>query len=258
MKAIVYIVLILAVSLPCYLKAQNQISPALITVSGYGVVDVTPDEIQVDITIVLRDKSAETLTDLINNRTSAIITILKDANVTDEDIESSKVSMWPYYATPSSPYAAPGPDHYTGQQTIVFTLKNFSDYDSVMTKLYDAGIDSVDSVVFQLSNDLLQAKKLEAKKNAAANLKEVLETLVEGLDLRIGNAYTISDYTSGGDPQAYYGYQNSRYAVFQTGEIVIAYEDADNYSGGQSSEPSFLPEDFKITSTINAQFYIVG
>lgn len=258
MKTITSIIFLLFALLAYYLKAQNPIAPALITVSGIGYATTKPDEIQVDITIVERDRSPDTLTELMSNQSAKIISILHDANVTDADIDTSKVSMWPYYTTSSSPYVTPGPDHYTAQQSIVFTLRNLSDYDPVMTKLNVAGIDSVDSVTFQLSNDLLQEKKLEAKKNAAENLNDTLSTLVEGLGLKIGSAYTVSEYSSGGDPQAYNGYQNSRTAVFQSGEVVIAYEDADGYGGGQqSTEPSFLPENFQISSTINAQFYIV-
>jgi len=254
MKTTFSLILILALSLPCYLKAQDQISPPpLASVSGYGFVTVQPDEVEVEITIMLRDQNVDTLTDLINNRSSAVMTILHDANVTDQDIESSKVSMWPYYSGSSSPFSSPLPDYYQGKKSLTFTLKNASNYESLMANLSDAGINSVDSVVFQLSKDLLQSKELEAQKNAAANLKEVLDTLAEGVGFEIGKAYTVNQYTYGGDPQAYYGYSTS-HAVAQAGEVVISYE-----GGGSShsaSEPSFLPEDFIITSVIEAQYYI--
>jgi len=261
MKTIVYIILILAVGLPYHLNAQeydlepDQQPPALISVSGYGIANVQPDEIQVSISIQLQDDSVDDLNDLMNNRSSAVIEILHDANVTDEDIESSNVSIWPYYATSSS-YGSPAPASYQGKKAMTFTLKNSSDYDSIITELYEAGINSVDSVIFQLSNDLLQAKKMEARKNAAANLKDSLNTFIEGLGLQIGQAYTVSEYTYGGDPQPYYGYQNTRYAVVQAGEVAIVVE-GEGGGSGTSSGSSIAPDDFLITSTINAQYYIV-
>jgi len=140
MKLIISIAFILAALLPCYLKAQSQIAPALITVSGSGIATTKPDEIQVDITIVERDKSPETLTEIMSNQTKAITDILHDFNVTDNDIDTSKVSMWPYYTTSSSPYVTPGPDHYTAQQSIVFTLRNLSSYDPVIPFFEALGI----------------------------------------------------------------------------------------------------------------------
>jgi len=259
MKTVVYVVLILAVSLPYHLNAQeydlgpDQQPPALISASGYGAANVQPDEVQISITIQERGQSVDTLNELINNRSSAVMTILQDANVTDQDIESSNVPIQPYYGGSSSSF---GPDYYQGRKALTFTLKNASDFDLIITKLYDAGISSVDSVVFQLSNDLLQAKKMEARKNAAANLNASLSNIVDSLGLEIGHVYTVNEYTYGGDPQPYYGYQNTRYAVIQAGEVAIVVE-GEGAGSGSSASSSIAPDNFVITSTINAQYYIV-
>ena len=272
MKTTFYLVLILATSLPYYLRAQGQIpAPPLITVNGYGVVKVRPDESQVSISIQLQDESVNTLSSLIDKRSSDVIKILQDANITNGDIESSNVSIWPYYSGTSSSYGSSGPSYYLGKKSLTFTLRNISNYDSVMAKLYGVNISSIDSVVFQLSNSLLQAKKLEARKNAAANAKQVLDTLVEGLGLQIGDAYTVSESTSGGDPQSFSGYSNSAYNVVANSseavavsyevaaaeEVAVVVDGGADTNPGSSSAPSILAQDFTITSTVYAQYYIV-
>jgi len=130
MKATYFIVLTLAFCLPSCLQADNEIPPPpLISISGYGEVKVRPDEVKVSVGIQLRDESADMLSKLIDKRSSDVIKILRDANVTDQDIETSNLSIQPYYADTSSSYGSTKPDYYTGQKSITFTLKNISNFD---------------------------------------------------------------------------------------------------------------------------------
>jgi len=257
MKTTYFLILILAVSFPSYLKADDETPPPpLISISGYGEVKVRPDEVEVSIGIQLRDQDVGTLSKLIDKRSSEVIKILRNANVTDEDIETSSVSIQPYYADTSSSYGSTKPDYYIGQKSVTFTLKNISNYDSIMTKLYEAGINRVDSVVFQLSDELLQSKKFEARKKAAANAKEILNTLVDGLGLDIGKPYYVSESSSGGSPQPYYGYDTySNYASrgAQASDVQVEYEEAEESSSG----PSISGGEITLSSTVSAQYYLV-
>ncbi len=130
-----------------HLQAQSDIPlPPLITITGYGEVKVRPDEVEISLGIHLRDETADMLSKLIDKRSSAVIKILRDANVTDQDIMTSGLSIQPYYADTSSSSGNNKPDYYNGEKSITFTLKNISNYDAIMTKIYDAGINT--SLVF--------------------------------------------------------------------------------------------------------------
>jgi len=200
----ILLLLLLVLCFTPHIKAADDKipNPPLISITGYGEVKAKPDEVEVSIGVQLRDQSVEMLSELIDTRAKSVIKILKDEGIEDGDIETSNVSIQPYYASTSgTAYDNTAPDYYNGRKTITFTLRNITNYDNIMTQLYSARITSVDSVIFQLSDDLLQEKKLEARKKAAANAKAVLNALVEGLELNIGKAYYVSESTTGGSPQ---------------------------------------------------------
>ncbi len=248
-------ILLLALTLPLYIKAQSPNPSAFIIISGKGTVNAQPDVAQVTISFKLRERTANALTDLLNNRSSAVTAILQRANVTDSDIDSSSSSIWPYY-TGSTAYGNSGPNFYDGTKSIVFIIRNMSNYDSVIVQLYAAGVTTVDSVVFQLSNELLQKKKLEAKKNAAENAKQIIDILTEGLGLKIGEAYAVSESTDGGDPQTYTGPANTVANEISTGEVVVSAEGGVDTTEAANG-PTLPSEIFTIYSSVNTQFYLV-
>jgi len=253
MKRTSFVLLLSLLYLSAPLKADDTApNPPLISISGYGEVKVKPDEVKVSVGIQLRDQDVDMLSQLIDKRASDVIKILKDEGVKDQDIETSSVSIQPYYASTSSSYGSTKPDYYIGSKSITFTLTNISSYDTIMTQLFSAGINTVDSVIFQLSDELLDDKKFEARKKATANAKKILNTLVDGLDLNLGNPYYVSESTSGGSPQPYYGYNsysNSDYAY--AGAAPTA------ESSSTPSTPSVSGGEITISSTVSAQYYLV-
>jgi len=211
---------------------------------------VKPDEVQVSVGIQLRDQDVNMLSQLVDRRSSAIIKILEDEGVDEQDIETSNVSIQPYYASTSSSYGSTPPDYYTGTKSITFVLKNITNYDTIMTQLYNASIQSVDSVVFQLSDALLNDTMFEARKKAAANAKQILRTLVDGLELDIGKAYSVSESTTGGAPVPI-PYDNYSYGA--NAAVEVEQEE----SSGSSSGPSISGGEVTITSTVSTQYYLV-
>jgi len=252
MKTTFLPILLLGLCLVSHLKAEDDVpNPPLISVTGSGEVKVKPDEVEVSVGIQLRDQDVNMLSQLVDRRSSAIIKILEDEGVDEEDIETSNVSIQPYYASTSSSYGSTPPDYYTGTKSVTFVLKNITNYDTIMTQLYNASISSVDSVTFQLSDALLNETQFEARKKAAANAKQILNTLVDGLGLDIGKAYYVSESTTGGAPVPI-PYDNYSY-----GAANAAVEVEQEESSGSSSSPSISGGEVTITSTVSAQYYLV-
>ena len=236
--------LILLLSLACFVKSAD-IAPALITVTGSGESKGEPDEVSVTVGIQLRDKSVQQVSNETDSRASAVIAYLKSEGVDDSDIQTSYVTLQPYYSYTGSEAGQTSPDYYTAQQSLTFALKDLSAYDRIMTGLYDAGINSVSDISFKIEN--VEARKQEARKKAVANAKKIATTLTTGLGAKVGRVYTVSESTTDGSNQP---------PIFYYAAASLAAGSASNE--GSNSGPSISGGEVTITSTVTVSFYIIN
>ena len=236
--------LVLMLSLACAVKS-NDILPPLITVTGTGEAKAEPTEVSVTVGIQLRDKSVDQVSSETDSRSAAIISYLLSNGVADTNIQTSYVSLQPYYSYQSSQIGQLNPDYYTATKSITFLLKDLSAYDQIMTGLYDAGINSVSDVTFKIDN--VEARKQQARKKAIANALSVAKTLVAGLGAKLNGVYKISDSTYGGNVQPVYYAQPMAMAMSSYSMGASA-----SYSAG----PSIAGGEITTTSTVSVSFYI--
>ena len=234
--------LLLLVSLACLVKSDG-IAPALITVSGTGESKGQPDEVVVTVGIQVRNDSVQAVSSETDTVSSSVIAYLKSQGVEDADIQTSYVTLSPYYSYTGSEAGQTTPDYYTSQKSVTFSLKDLSAYDDIMTALYALGINSVNSVSFKIED--VTARQQEARKLAVANAKKIANTLTSGLGAKVGGVYSVSEYTTDGS--------NQTPIFFYAAKSLAAGASADGNSG-----PSIAGGQVTITSTVTVSFYIIN
>lgn len=227
--AIAFLVLCLATQI----RADDKILPPAITVSSTGEVKVPPTEAVVSITIEQRNTSVQALHQQTDSTVAKIITYLESQQISSQDIQTTHIAITPFYTQLSDGAGSTIVDYYMGQKSMTFVLKQLNNYDTVMTGLYNLGLNRVDSITYRVTNDW--ENKLEAKKRAVENAKEVATTIANTLEVSLGNVYSVSDY-SYSEP------------VFIPGAIAADLN--------ASSGPSVAGGQVTFSANVNAVFYI--
>ena len=236
--------LLLMLSLACFVSSQD-ILPPLLTVTGKGEAKAQPDEVSVTVGIQLRAKSVEEVSSDTDSRSAAIIAYLQSQGVADEDIQTSYVTLQPYYSYTSSEAGQTTPDYYTSQKSITFSLKDLSAYDQIMSGLYDAGINSVSDVTFKVTDD--EEYKEEARKKAVTDARAIAQIITDGLGVKLGGVYSISESSYGvipTPPRVYYGGM-AKSAAYDSVSV-------------QSSGPSIAGGEVTTTMNVNVVFYVLN
>lgn len=228
------------------LQARAQDLP-YITTTGYGEYKVEPDEAKVLIAIELRNEDAQELRRQIDNSTSHIIAYLKKQGVENKDITTTYVNINPYYSDDQANTGKTTPDYYDGQKSMTFLLKNLTNYDPIMAGLYDLGLNRLDGIYFQVSNE--EDKKIEALKRATENARRKAETMATALGVEVGNIYYVTDTSYGGGGPVP--------APPMMADAAMAAGSASETSSESSVGPSISGGEILYSASINVVFYII-
>ena len=237
MNKIIFTLGLLFFCLACQTKADDNDEsehPALISVTGSGQVNVQPTEAVVSIGVEKRNPSVQTVRMEVDEITSNIIVYLKEQQIADEDIQTSYLTIYPYYSDNDNSQNVV-PDYYVGQKGMTFVLKDLTNYDNIMSGLYDLGLNRVDGVIFTTPNQNDNA--IEAKRRAVANARETASAIAGELGVSLGAVSSVSD--------ASYGVP-----VFTTAAL------AEDSSAGAGSGPSISGGSLTYGASITVAFEI--
>jgi uncharacterized protein YggE len=231
-------IFILVLSFACFVLTQdteepNPDLPPLVSVTGSGRVRAVPDKVVFNVGVQQRAKTVEEVQNLVDSASADIINYLQDNGVDDKDVQTSYVSLSPYYTQTGTEYGSTDVDFYTATNSLTVTLRNISRFDSILSGLYEAGVNSVDSISFDVED--LQAQKQEAKRRAVAQAREIADALTEGLNVTVGNVYSVSDNDYNSPP------------------VPIYFATAADIEGGDSSVAG---GEVEISQTVSVSFLI--
>ncbi|WP_162426573.1 SIMPL domain-containing protein [Pontibacter pudoricolor] len=181
-------------------QAQQQVLPPLVNVNGIGEVRVQPDQVMVSMGVEVREKTLEQARKQADAKAAAIIAYLKKQGVSEKDIQTSYMSIYPIYN--NGEYGRTTPDAYTAQKTMTVLVRKLNKFDELMAGLYGAGVNRVEGVSFQVAD--LEKYKAEARKKAVNNAKQKATALTNELGAKVGRVYAINENTTGGRPVPMY------------------------------------------------------
>ena len=216
MKKIALLVLVFIGTTATAQVQQN--TPPQINVSGEGKISVTPDLADITIGVTNTGADAGDVKKANDAAIDGIIKYLKAQKLAPGDYQTQRVNLNKTYDY------AKKKNSYIASQTIIIHLKDLSKYDTLMMGLTDAGVNTIDGVIFKTSK---QAQyESEARVKAVADAQKKAADYSQALGQKAGKALQVTDNT-----QTYYPVV-MRNAMFKTeadapketlaiGEIVI-------------------------------------
>lgn len=224
-------------------RAQNNIEPPLITVTGQAEVRVQPDEVLFTLVVENVDKDMLAANKKTDDSVKQILAIARKNNVKPEDVQTSQISVQPKYNTDDIPYEERNRVKrvligYEVSKTVAIRLRDISRFDELLADVLKAGITRLSNLQFMDSQ--IRKHRDEARRMAIRAAQEKARLLTGEIGQSIGPAYSITE-NSGSD------YGRSNYA-----------QNATTLSGESSeSESAIAPGSLSITSQVTVRFRLL-
>ena len=164
--------------------------PAAISVTGEAQISVPPDLAAIDAGVASDAKTAREASEATNAAMAKVLAALKAANIEDKDVQTSRLSLQPQYATNrvSGPPAVVG---YRASNRVTVKLRDVSKVGTVIDVLVGAGANDVGNIAFSVS----QASKLldDARSQAIADARRKAEIYAKAAGVTLGSPLSISE-----------------------------------------------------------------
>jgi uncharacterized protein len=170
-----------------------------ITVSGSGFISIVPDRVVFVVGVSTQAGTAEQAMEENNQRMQALIDTLLGAGVSQADIQTQSISLFPQYA--SEPQPSSEEREITGYVAINTVRVESGDIDAVGTLLdaaVGAGGNTIHSVAFEISNP---AQALdEARQMAWDNARHKARQLAGLAGVPLGPVISVTEYSASPRP----------------------------------------------------------
>lgn len=175
----------------CSASAAPEAMPQL-TVSGTGLVRVTPDIATINLGVATQDMDVAQAVAANNLTAEAIANAVKGLGVKPEDVRTAyfNVSPQPQYDQTGMPT---GQTTYWVNNTLVITLRQVDQLGALLQAAVDAGANNINGVSFDLS-DKSQAEE-QARQAAIADAQQRAARLASAAGATLGQIVSI--YTGG-------------------------------------------------------------
>ena len=207
-----------------------------IVVSGTGKVTTAPDKASIQISVENDGATAAEALDANSKDTQKVLQRLKAEGVTDEQIETAGVVVYPnrYYDSQSGQEKTTG---YRAQNTITVEFKDLSVIGDVFAAMTEAGADSVSGPTWELSDD--NAAITTALSKAIANARMKAEAIAADQGLRLGETLIISESSA----TNWYPLYSDLRATPET-------------AGGSVTPPPIIPQNIEVTAAVTVTYRI--
>jgi uncharacterized protein len=171
----VIIVLLVVFAVPAMLAWQTSFTPArTITITAQGMTTATPDEADIDFSVVTQGTSPQTLSDNNNTKMAAVMQFLSAQNIASSDIETTGYDMEPNYV-----YDAASQRNditgYTLTQTVEVKILDLTNVATVLGGLAPLGVNQIGSVnyTFQNPDEFIAIARGQALTNAETEASQM-------------------------------------------------------------------------------------
>src|SRR5947207_9401657 len=166
---------------------ESYVRPRLITVSGTAEVKVPPDEAILDLGVETHDKQLAVAKSTHDESVKKLLAVARDNGIEAKYIQTGRMVMRPEYSQKKF-------IGYQVSQDLSLTLKDISKYETLMTRLLEAGVNHVNGVEF----DVAEPRKYrdETRLKAIRAAREKAEAMAAELGQKIGKPWEITDESS--------------------------------------------------------------
>lgn len=163
----------------------------VITVTGTGSVDATPDMAILDLGTTLRAQSSQAVLDQAADTTGALIAALKDAGVSEDDIQTRRAALRPIFPRQDNGQVGSVPEAYEATSSLAVKIRDLSAVGQIYAAASKAGATRFDGLRFQLSDPT--GPMADARAAAVADAKLRAETYAVAAGLGLGSVLSMSE-----------------------------------------------------------------
>jgi uncharacterized protein YggE len=179
---------ILAACGPSTVTLQPQPTQRTVTVTGTGMVTLTPDIAYIYIGVETQNSVAAQAVAENNTKAQAVITAIKGFGVADKDIKTTNFSIYPQQQYDQSGKLTAVT--YRVDNTVYVTVRDLSKLGDLLDTVVQSGANTINSIQFDLA-DKTQALTT-ARQAAVANARQQADELTSATGVRLGEVLTIS------------------------------------------------------------------
>jgi uncharacterized protein YggE len=179
---------LLAACGPSTLTVQPQPPQRTVTVTGTGMVTLTPDIAYVTIGVHSQDPSATVAMTSNNTSAQAVISAIKAAGVADKDIQTTNFSIYP-----QQQYDNNGKITgiiYMVDNSVYVTVRDLTRLGGLLDSSVNAGANAINSISFDVADKT--AALSQARLAAVADAKKQADELTGATGVTLGSVQTIS------------------------------------------------------------------
>jgi uncharacterized protein len=198
---------------PATIYTQPQPPMRTITVTGSGMVTLTPDLAYVYIGVQTLNASAATAMDENNVRAAALIEAIKAFGVDEKDIQTTNFSIYPQDVYDDN-FNVIGTT-YQVDNTVYVTVRDLGTLGDLLDAAFRAGANTINGISFDVA-DRTEAVS-QARLAAVTDARRQADELTAATDVSIGDVQTISYY----DSNPYPVYLESRVTMDSASSVPI-------------------------------------
>ncbi|MFC3179723.1 SIMPL domain-containing protein [Cypionkella sinensis] len=228
MRVLNALLLSAALALPL---AAPAVADNVITVTGEGTVQVTPDMATIALGVTTDGASAAEAMAANSKALQAVIDRLKSAGIEDRDLQTSNLSLnpnWVGYDAGQTPKIA----GYVASNMLSVRVRELDKLGSVLDASITDGANTLNGITFDLASP--RPVQDEARKAAVADAKARAELLAAAAGVKLGKIEAISEAAGYGAPMPMFRDEKSAAAVpvasgqiGMTASVTITYQIAE-------------------------------
>jgi uncharacterized protein YggE len=186
---------------PTTVYTQSEPPQRTITVTGTGMITLTPDIAYIYIGVQTQDASASTAMNDNNTQAQAVINVIMSFGVEAQDIQTTNFNIYPQQQYD---------DHnnvigvtYIVTNTVYVTVRDLTSLGALLDATVQSGANSINSISFDVADktDALS----QARQAAVEDARKQADELASATSVTLGDVQTISYYDSTPSPISYRG-----------------------------------------------------
>jgi uncharacterized protein YggE len=195
------------------ITVQPQPFQRTITVSGSGLVTMTPDIATINIGVHSQDASASVALTDNNTKVEAVTAVIKAAGVADKDIQTTNFSIYPQQQYDNN-------GNMTGilyvvENTVYVTVRDLVKLGTLLDATVRAGANTINNISFDVADKT--TAMTQARAAAVAEARKQAGELTSAAGVALGEVQTISYY----DYSAPVSIQYSRADMASAGSVPV-------------------------------------
>lgn len=178
-------------SLPAKAADSPVTPPPRIIVSGHGEVKAKPDLAIISVGVIAQGSSAKQATDANSLAMNEAIESLKTSGIEARDLQTSRFSVQPLYASEPQRGTPPKIAAYRATSTLILTVRDLSKIGEIFQRAVALGVNNVQGPNFQFADP--EKLRDEARRSAIANARAHAKLYAEGLGFALGRVLLVSE-----------------------------------------------------------------